>query len=79
MLLGSMDILDQIEYLDEFILNENELYLDEALEVEAIKCLGICKETDEKLAPIVVIDDEIISNATSQAIMEKILSKLKKN
>jgi len=79
LLLGAMGILDQIEFLEEFIVKDSDHYNEEVFDVEAIKCLGICKETDEKLAPIVVINDEVIYNSTSQAVMEKILSKLKRN
>ena len=51
---------------------------DEELEVEAIRCLGFCKNTDEKVAPIVVIDGETMYNATSQTVMEKIVNKIRK-
>lgn len=78
-LLGSMNILDQIDDLKEIISEDAENYNDEELEVEAIKCLGFCKEKEkENVAPIVVIDDEPIFNATSQIVMEKIVYKLRK-
>ena len=79
MLLGSVGIMDQIEYLDEFIIKNSDLYKEEAVEIEAVKCLGFCKETEEKLAPIIMIDEEVIYNATGQEVMGKILSKLKKD
>ncbi len=79
MLLGSVGIIDQIEYLDEFIIKNSDLYSEGPIEVEAVKCLGLCKETDEQRSPIVIIDDEIIYSATNQEVMEKILSKLKKD
>jgi NADH:ubiquinone oxidoreductase subunit E len=77
-LLGSMGILDQIEDLKEIISEDADNYSDEELEVEAIKCLGYCKETNEKVAPVVVIDDEPMFNATSQTVMEKIVNKMRK-
>lgn len=77
-LLGSMGILDQIEDLKEIISEDADNYSDEELEVEAIKCLGYCKETEEKVAPVVVIDDEPMFNATSQTVMEKIVNKMRK-
>lgn len=76
-LLGSMSILDQIDDLKDIISENSDNYNDEELNVEAIKCLGFCKNTDKKLAPIVVIDDEIIYNATGQLVMEKIINKIK--
>nr|WP_300095294.1 NAD(P)H-dependent oxidoreductase subunit E [Sedimentibacter sp.] len=77
-LLGSMGILDQIDDLKDIISEDADNYKDEELEVEAIKCLGFCKETVEKVAPVVVIDDEIMFNATSQTVMEKIVNKMRK-
>lgn len=77
-LLGAMNILDQIEDLKDIISEEPESYQDVALDVEAVKCLGFCKGTEEDIAPVVVIDDEAIFNATSQVVMEKILDKVRK-
>jgi len=77
-LLGSMNILDQIDDLIEIIKEDAENYSDEELEVEAIKCLGFCKNTDEKVAPVVVIEDEPMYNATGQTVMEKIIKKIRK-
>lgn len=77
-LLGSTRILDQIEDLKDIISEDADNYNDEELEVEVIKCLGFCKETDKQVAPVVVIDDKPIFNATDQAIMEKIVNKMRK-
>ncbi len=76
-LLGSMNILDQLDDLKDIMFEDADSYSDEKLEVEAIKCLGFCKEK-ENVAPIVVIDDEPIFNATSQIVMERIVNKLRK-
>lgn len=76
--LGSMGILDQIEDLKEIISENADDYIDEELEVEAIKCLGYCKGTSKKIAPIILIDDEPIFNATGQIVMEKIVNKIRK-
>jgi len=76
--LGSMGILDQLEDLKEIISENSDNYRDEDLEVEAIKCLGFCKGTNEKIAPIILIDDEPIFNATGQIVMEKIVDKIRK-
>lgn len=77
-LLGSMGILDQLDDLKEIISEDAASYKNEEIEVEVIKCLGYCKETNEKVAPVVVIDDEPMFNATSQTVMEKIVNKMRK-
>ncbi len=77
-LLGAMNILDQLDDLQDIISENSDDYTEEVLEVEAIKCLGFCKGTEEKVAPIVVADGEAMFHATGQAVMEKIVNKLKK-
>ena len=77
-LLGSMNILDQIDDLKEIISEDLDNYNDEELEVEVVKCLGFCKETNEKKAPIVIIDNEPMFNATGQTVMEKIINKMRR-
>lgn len=77
-LLGSMNILDQLDDLRDIIRDDSDSYKDEILEVEAIKCLNYCKESKEKIAPVVIIDEEPIFKATSQEVMEKIVKKLRK-
>lgn len=75
-LLGAMNLLDQIESLRELI-EENKEYKDEELEIESIKCLGYCKETDEDIAPVVIVDEDVIFKATGQIVMEKIMDKMR--
>lgn len=78
-LMGSMSILDQIDDLKEIIRDDSDNYIDENLEVEAIKCLGYCKDTDEKVSPVVVIEEEEpIYRATGQGVMEQIVKKIRK-
>jgi len=77
-LLGSMNILDQIDDLKDIISEDAENYSDESIDVEVIKCLGYCKSSDKNVAPVVVIDDEPMFNATSQAVMERIVNRLRK-
>jgi len=77
-LLGAMNILDQIEDLKDIINDDIDNYSDEELDVKAVRCLDYCKNTTEKIAPVVVIDDEVMFNASSQIVMEKIVNKLKK-
>lgn len=77
-LLGAMNILDQIEDLKDIINDDLDNYNDEELDVEAVRCLDYCKKTTDKIAPVVVIDDEVMFNASSQTVMEKIVNRLKK-
>lgn len=76
-LLGAMNILDQVEDLKDLI-SENEDYRDDELDIDVVKCLGYCKGESRNISPVVVVDDEVICNATSQIVMEKIMKKLRK-
>jgi NADH:ubiquinone oxidoreductase subunit E len=76
-LLGAMNILDSIEDLKDIISENPENYSDEALDVEAVKCIGFCKESEKEVAPVVIIDEVILTKATSQVVMEKILDRIK--
>ncbi|TJX67674.1 (2Fe-2S) ferredoxin domain-containing protein [Soehngenia saccharolytica] len=76
-LLGAMSLLDQIESLREIIDENEKEYRDEELEIESIKCLGYCKDTDADIAPVVIVDDDVIFNATGQIVMEKIMDKMR--
>ena len=77
-LLGAMNILDNVEGLKDLIDVDIEKYSEEELEIVAVKCLNYCKNTTENICPVVVIDDGVIFNATSQIVMEKIMEKMKK-
>lgn len=75
-LLGAMNILDQVEDLKE-LMSEDDNY-DENFEIDVVKCLGYCKNSGDNVSPVVVIDDEVVFNATCQIVMEKIMMKKKK-
>lgn len=79
-MLGAMNLLDQIEDLIDIIDSDSDSdkYNDEELEVEAVKCLDYCKKVNNKIAPVVVIDEDVIFNATGQIVMEKIMDRKKK-
>lgn len=50
----------------------------EQVNVTCVRCLGICdKEDNFSKAPYVVIDNEVISEATAEKVLELIESKLK--
>ncbi|SHI66094.1 NAD(P)H-dependent oxidoreductase subunit E [Parasporobacterium paucivorans] len=76
-LLGAMGILDQIEGLKDIVNEDMDEFDMEGLDIEVVKCLGFCKKTNKKIAPVVVIDDEPIFNATGQTVMEKIINKMR--
>jgi len=75
-LLGAMNILDQLEDLKNFM-SQDENYNDE-FDIDVVKCLGYCKNAKDNISPVVVIDDEVVYNATGQIVMEKIMNKLRK-
>ncbi len=76
-LLGAMNILDQVEDLKNLI-SEDDNYNDEELEIDVLKCPGYCKNAKDNISPVVIIDDEVVFNATSQIVMEKIMKKKRK-
>lgn len=63
-LMGAMSIHSQLEDLQESMPELN-------IELETAKCLGNCKN-EEGICPVVKIDDELIKNASSQQIMERL-------
>lgn len=63
-MMGNMNILSQLEDLQETMPE-----LD--IEIETVKCMGFCK-VEENSSPVVRIEDETITCATSQIIMEKL-------
>lgn len=77
-LLGAMNILDQIEELENIIDLDPDHYTNEKLEIEALSCLNYCKKNNENVSPVVIIDGDIMFNATSQTVMEKIMNVLRK-
>lgn len=68
-MMGAMDIMESIEGLKNL---KQQLRLKAQIEVKPCKCMGDCKNGN--LAPIVKINDEIITRATSEAVMAKIIS-----
>lgn len=78
MLFGAMNILEQLESLQELREESPNLFTEEELEVEKIPCTGLCKQTEDKISPVVFIEDEVLYRATSQEVMESVMSKLSK-
>ncbi len=77
-LMGADAIYDAVEYLKD---NLDELDIEtkpvSQVEVEFAHCLEYCKKIHkEEVAPVVVIDDEVILRATAQEVSEKIVDRL---
>lgn len=78
-LMGANAIYDAVDFLKEDICGPDSDYCSaENLEIELAHCMGYCKnEQKGSLAPVVIVDDEIIYKATAQEVSEKIINKLK--
>lgn len=70
---GASHILESLEELQESMKDMEGIREDFSLDIELIKCPGDCKG-DEKIAPLVYIDDERLPLATSPQVMEKVLN-----
>lgn len=73
-LMGAMNIHDQIEDLIERINEDPNYELTEEITIEPVKCLNYCEENQSNVAPIVLVNDEVFLEATGQQIVEKILA-----
>lgn len=62
--MGASDILLLEEHLPEELRTQVEL--------EGATCLGCCKDSSQGKAPFVMINDELISNATVLSVVSKI-------
>ena len=71
-MMGSMDIIEAIEGLKQV---KQQLKLKAQIEIVPGKCLGPCK--NENLAPVVKINDELITQATGDMVMSKIIAAIK--
>lgn len=63
-MVGAMNILDQVEELKESMGYED-------LTIETVVCMKYCKKEEEQ-CPVVMFDDEVMTNATTERVMEKI-------
>jgi len=50
--------------------------LVDKVEISGASCLGICRQDNYGKAPFVTVDEEVISHATINTIIEKIYEKL---
>lgn len=68
MMLGAMDIMDQIETLNDIV---DDLHLRRGIEVEAVSSLP--GATDSALCPVVQVGEQLIQNASTESVMSVIL------
>lgn len=65
-MMGNLNLQESLEEL--------QLEYPEQIEIEAIKCLNFCKNDK---APVVELNGEIITNASSEKIISEILQLVK--
>lgn len=79
-MMGANQIYDQLEYIAKDLCGpESEICSSKNLEISISKCLNLCKGDNVNKAPIVMIDDEIVYNATPQVVSEKVMDALRKD
>lgn len=66
-LVGALNILDTLEKLQEDYPGE--------IEINRVKCLDKCE--DIKKAPVVKVDDELITAAQNHKVISKIMERIK--
>jgi NADH:ubiquinone oxidoreductase subunit E len=66
-LVGALNILETLEELQ-------EEYPDQ-IQIERVECLDKCE--DIKKAPVVKVDDEIITSAQNQIVISKVMERIK--
>jgi NADH:ubiquinone oxidoreductase subunit E len=62
-MMGALDIYESVTEMQ-------EEYQGQRIEVELVKCFGVCKSHD---APVVLVGDRRITSATSEKVMETIM------
>ncbi|MBF1050918.1 MAG: (2Fe-2S) ferredoxin domain-containing protein [Peptostreptococcaceae bacterium] len=67
-MMGAIDLLEKAESF-------KSVFPDDNISIQAVPCTQECKS--QKVAPIIVIDNEKITNATPQKLMEKMMEVLR--
>lgn len=65
-LVGALNILDNLEELKE--------EYPEQIQIERLECMDRCE--DIKNAPVVKVDDELITSAQSQMVISKVMERI---
>lgn len=73
MMEGASTIYDVLEELIEEIA---ENHPEVEIEIDNTKCRKYCKD-DNKLVPVVQINEDVIFNASTQVVMEKVMDLVK--
>ncbi|RCW54653.1 MULTISPECIES: (2Fe-2S) ferredoxin domain-containing protein [Halanaerobium] len=66
-LVGALNILDTLEELQE--------EYPEQIEINRVECLDMCG--DIKNAPVVKVDDDLITSAQTQMVISKVMERIK--
>ncbi len=70
---GASFLIERLEELQEDIHSMENIRDDFQLEIEILPCVGECKGVED-VSPIVFIDGEIIRNASTPVVMERIMN-----
>jgi len=73
---GASGIMDGLLQLQDDLPSIPGMPENAAFEVEAIPCRGFCRDGNHKIAPVVYIDDERFDRASTQQIMEAVITRL---
>lgn len=63
------------DVLEDLASDLKEQGYEQEVTLEFTKCLQYCKD-DKNLAPVVIVDEEVITKASTQVVMEKIMGKV---
>lgn len=66
-LVGALNILDTLEEL--------QAEYPEQIEIKRVECLDMCE--DIKNAPVVKVDDDLITSAQTQMVISKVMERIK--
>ena len=69
-MMGAVDLLEKAESF-------KSVFPDDNIIIQVVPCTQECKQSKVSLAPIVIINDEKITNATPQKVMEKMMEVLR--
>lgn len=75
---GANSIIDLLYGFKEDLSTYEDIPRDAELDIELIPCSNYCKHKD-RVVPIVYIDGELIKNAKSHEIMERVFNGLKED
>ncbi|MDO5037157.1 MAG: (2Fe-2S) ferredoxin domain-containing protein [Tissierellia bacterium] len=72
-MMGSNGILDALENIKKVYFDEDDL-----LEIEPVNCLSFCRQEDADVTPVVIVNGEVVTQASAQEVTELVLRKANK-